>query len=123
MSPRGSAPAPSLAVPVLLAVPLPLPRPAAVLAMSNWSWASGVVPPGRECCALSPHPSPLVASLPVLLLPWLRALGVGQIVGTVGYAAPEYVLTGHLTTKSDIWAFGVVLLELLSGRLAMDKRR
>lgn len=50
-------------------------------------------------------------------------LCVGQIVGTVGYAAPEYVLTGHLTTKSDIWAFGVVLLELLSGRLAMDKRR
>ena len=44
-------------------------------------------------------------------------------MGTVGYAAPEYIMTGHLTTRSDVYSFGVVLLELLTGRLAIDKTR
>lgn len=72
-------------------------------------------------------------------------------MGTHGYAAPEYLATGksqilfgqifvfrnwlllmndhfafslgHLTTKSDVYSFGVVLLELLSGRRAVDKNR
>lgn len=46
-----------------------------------------------------------------------------QVMGTRGYAAPEYVATGRLTTKSDVYSFGVVLLELLSGRRAVDKTR
>ncbi|KDO72905.1 hypothetical protein CISIN_1g018785mg [Citrus sinensis] len=46
-----------------------------------------------------------------------------RIVGTRGYAAPEYVATGHLTPKSDVYSFGVVLLELLSGRRALDEDR
>ncbi|KAL2238540.1 probable serine/threonine-protein kinase PBL3 isoform X1 [Sesamum indicum] len=41
-----------------------------------------------------------------------------RVVGTRGYAAPEYVATGHLTPKSDVYSFGVVLLELLSGKRA-----
>lgn len=45
------------------------------------------------------------------------------VVGTVGYAAPEYIQTGHLTSKSDVWSFGVVLLEMLSGRRSMDRNR
>uniref|UniRef100_A0A0A9G6U7 Protein kinase domain-containing protein n=1 Tax=Arundo donax TaxID=35708 RepID=A0A0A9G6U7_ARUDO len=44
-------------------------------------------------------------------------------MGTYGYAAPEYLSTGHLTAKSDICSFGVVLLEMLSGRRAIDKNR
>ncbi|GAB2216108.1 hypothetical protein Droror1_Dr00023876 [Drosera rotundifolia] len=46
-----------------------------------------------------------------------------RVVGTYGYAAPEYVMTGHLTCKSDVYSFGVVLLEILTGRRAVDKRR
>ncbi|KAJ7531549.1 hypothetical protein O6H91_14G048600 [Diphasiastrum complanatum] len=45
------------------------------------------------------------------------------VVGTVGYAAPEYIQTGHLTSKSDVWSFGILLLELLTGRRAVDRNR
>ncbi|KAL9238773.1 hypothetical protein vseg_013151 [Gypsophila vaccaria] len=43
-----------------------------------------------------------------------------SVVGTVGYAAPEYVQTGKLTIKSDVWSFGVVLYELITGRRAVE---
>lgn len=46
-----------------------------------------------------------------------------RVMGTQGYAAPEYVMTGHLTTKNDVYSFGVVLLELLTGRRSVDKSR
>ncbi|KAI7749195.1 hypothetical protein M8C21_028250 [Ambrosia artemisiifolia] len=46
-----------------------------------------------------------------------------RVVGTSGYAAPEYVATGHLTINNDVYSFGVVLLELLSGRRAIADER
>lgn len=46
-----------------------------------------------------------------------------RVMGTYGYAAPEYMATGHLTTRSDVYSFGVVLLEMLTGRRAVDKNR
>ncbi|XP_077225742.1 cold-responsive protein kinase 1-like isoform X2 [Tasmannia lanceolata] len=39
-----------------------------------------------------------------------------RIAGTLGYLAPEYALRGQLTTKADIYSFGVLLLEIVSGR-------
>ncbi|CAI5937708.1 unnamed protein product [Closterium sp. NIES-64] len=44
-----------------------------------------------------------------------------RVMGTYGYAAPEYMLTGHLTAKSDVYSFGVVLLEIISGRRAVER--
>lgn len=46
-----------------------------------------------------------------------------QVVGTIGYAAPEYIQTGRLTYKSDIWSFGVFLYELITGRRPLDRNR
>uniref|UniRef100_A0A0D9WSX7 non-specific serine/threonine protein kinase n=1 Tax=Leersia perrieri TaxID=77586 RepID=A0A0D9WSX7_9ORYZ len=46
-----------------------------------------------------------------------------RVMGTYGYAAPEYVMTGHLTARSDVYGFGVVLLEMIIGRRAVDKSR
>ncbi|KAK8524344.1 hypothetical protein V6N12_029210 [Hibiscus sabdariffa] len=46
-----------------------------------------------------------------------------RVMGTYGYCAPEYAMTGQLTTKSDVYSFGVVFLELISGRRAIDIER
>ncbi|KAM7463523.1 hypothetical protein LguiA_031644 [Lonicera macranthoides] len=45
------------------------------------------------------------------------------VVGTVGYAAPEYIQTGRLTSKSDVWSYGVFLYELITGRRPLDRYR
>ncbi|KAB2015596.1 hypothetical protein ES319_D08G036600v1 [Gossypium barbadense] len=45
------------------------------------------------------------------------------VVGTYGYAAPDYIETGHLTDKSDVWSFGVVLYEIITGRRSLERGR
>ncbi|CAI0395402.1 unnamed protein product [Linum tenue] len=42
-----------------------------------------------------------------------------RVAGTMGYVAPEYALYGQLTERSDVYSYGVVLLELLSGKKAL----
>ncbi|KAB1210162.1 hypothetical protein CJ030_MR6G022648 [Morella rubra] len=46
-----------------------------------------------------------------------------RVMGTYGYCAPEYQRTGQITVKSDVYSFGVVLLELITGRRAIDNTR
>ncbi|XP_020213206.1 putative serine/threonine-protein kinase [Cajanus cajan] len=43
-----------------------------------------------------------------------------QVAGTLGYVAPDYASSGHLTRKTDVYSFGVLLLEIVSGQPVVD---
>ncbi|WJZ95780.1 hypothetical protein VitviT2T_014520 [Vitis vinifera] len=39
-----------------------------------------------------------------------------RLVGTLGYMAQEYAMAGHFSVKSDVFSFGMILLEIVSGQ-------
>ena len=46
-----------------------------------------------------------------------------RVMGTYSHCALEYALTGQLTTKSDLYSFGVVFLEIITGRRVINGSR
>lgn len=57
----------------------------------------------------------------VRLAPDGKASVVTRLAGTFGYLAPEYAVTGRVTTKIDVFSFGVILMEMITGRKALDE--
>lgn len=44
-----------------------------------------------------------------------------RVVGTLGYLAPEYAESGRVSTKTDVYAYGIILLQLITGLTPSDK--
>ncbi|KAK9150039.1 hypothetical protein Syun_008348 [Stephania yunnanensis] len=49
-----------------------------------------------------------------------RSYVTTRVMGTYGYVAPEYACTGMLNEKSDIYSFGILIMEIISGRNPVD---
>lgn len=56
----------------------------------------------------------------VRLAPEGQASFETRLAGTFGYLAPEYAVTGRVTTKVDVYSYGVILMEMITGRKAID---
>merc|ERR1719229_960260 len=54
--------------------------------------------------------------LALLAQPNCESMVVERTSGTIGYADPLYIRTGQVTEKSEVYSFGMVLLEVLTGR-------
>ncbi|KAK9103711.1 hypothetical protein Sjap_020965 [Stephania japonica] len=52
-----------------------------------------------------------------------RSYVTTRVMGTYGYVAPEYASTGMLNEKSDIYSFGILIMEIISGRNPVDHSR
>ncbi|KAG0606155.1 hypothetical protein M758_9G118500 [Ceratodon purpureus] len=46
-----------------------------------------------------------------------------QVAGTRGYCSPEYVQHGHISTALDVYSFGILILEIISGRKSIDLQK
>ncbi|KAL0372782.1 UNVERIFIED_CONTAM: Receptor protein kinase TMK1 [Sesamum calycinum] len=57
----------------------------------------------------------------VRLAPDGKASVATRLAGTFGYLAPEYAVTGRVSTKIDVFSFGVILMEMITGRKALDE--
>ncbi|PKA64869.1 Putative proline-rich receptor-like protein kinase PERK11 [Apostasia shenzhenica] len=74
---------------------------------------------------LSPNKNPMLCDFG--LATWTHGPSLPflckEVKGTFGYLAPEYFQHGKLSDKTDVYAFGIVLLELITGRKAIDQNR
>ncbi|KAI8549944.1 hypothetical protein RHMOL_Rhmol06G0064700 [Rhododendron molle] len=52
-----------------------------------------------------------------------RSYVTTRVMGTFGYVAPEYASTGMLNERSDVYSFGILLMEIISGRTPVDYSR
>ncbi|KAK9147418.1 hypothetical protein Scep_006175 [Stephania cephalantha] len=52
-----------------------------------------------------------------------RSYVTTRVMGTYGYVAPEYACSGMLNEKSDIYSFGILIMEIISGRNPVDHSR
>ncbi|KAG8382673.1 hypothetical protein BUALT_Bualt05G0101700 [Buddleja alternifolia] len=59
----------------------------------------------------------------VRLAPDGKASIATKLAGTFGYIAPEYAVTGRVSTKIDVFSFGVILMEMITGRKALDENQ
>ncbi|KAI5015217.1 hypothetical protein ZWY2020_056607 [Hordeum vulgare] len=52
-----------------------------------------------------------------------RSYATTRVMGTFGYVAPEYAGTGMLNETSDVYSFGILIMEIISGRVPVDYNR
>jgi serine/threonine-protein kinase len=64
-------------------------------------------------------PSPIVSQSPTITTPAMLS-GAGMILGTAAYMSPEQAKAKAADRRSDLWAFGCVLFEMLTGRRAFQ---
>ncbi|KAK7319401.1 hypothetical protein RJT34_04122 [Clitoria ternatea] len=57
------------------------------------------------------------------LMNYQDAHGTTAVIGSIGHIAPEYLATGKISDKSDVYGYGVMLLELITGQKAFNLAR
>ncbi|EYU34172.1 hypothetical protein MIMGU_mgv1a025876mg, partial [Erythranthe guttata] len=67
---------------------------------------------------LDKHMNPKISDFGMakLIVPDETQKSTTRIVGTYGYMAPEYAISGQFSVKSDVFSFGVIILEIISGQ-------
>jgi serine/threonine-protein kinase len=94
-------------------------RPDGTVKVLDFGLAKALAPPdvvqGFSPAAGGPEDPHYMTNSPTITSPAIGATGVGMILGTAAYMAPEQAKGRPADKRSDIWAYGIVLVEMLSG--------